>query len=364
VPGCPPEDHLARFLSGQLDAVEEESLCGHVENCSRCQSVLETLTRKLYAPEEIRTIQGFDPPPNEDFLQRLNEDFLQRLKEASPSGPWRPGALDAPAPTGSATRDTPWNPEQKEALPPPGEPLQVPGYEILGELGRGGMGIVYQARHLRLNRIVALKMVRAVPHLRDRDLVRFKAEAEALARMQHPNVVQVYEVGEHDGHPFLALEFVAGGSLDKKLGGKPLPVREAAALVQILARAVQKVHEQGTLHRDLKPANVLLAADGTPKITDFGLAKRLDEDAGVAATGMVLGTPSYVAPEQAQGQKETIGPAIDVYALGAVLYELLTGRPPFLADTALHTVYQVIHQEPVPPRRLEPHVRAIWIPSV
>jgi serine/threonine protein kinase len=177
-------------------------------------------------------------------------------------------------------------------------------------------------------------MILAGGHAGAADLARFQTEAHAIARLQHPNIVQVYEVGEHEGKPFLALEFCAGGSLAQKLNGTPLPPREAAALVETLARAMRAAHEQHVIHRDLKPANVLLAADGTPKVTDFGLAKKLDE-AGQTQSGAVLGTPSYMAPEQAGGKSPEIGPLADVYALGAILYECLTGRPPFKAATTL-----------------------------
>jgi hypothetical protein len=225
----------------------------------------------------------------------------------------------------------------------------VAGYEILGELGRGGMGVVYKARHVQLNRLVALKMILAGSHAGETELARFRVEAEAVARLQHPGIVQIYEVGESEGKPFFSLEFVEGGSLSAKLGGVPLPARRAAELVAALAGAVDAAHRKGIVHRDLKPANVLLTADGTPKITDFGLAKRLDA-AGQTATGAVMGTPSYMAPEQAMGKKD-IGPAADVYALGAILYELLMGRPPFLGAEALDTLRQVVSDEPVPPSR-------------
>jgi WD40 repeat protein len=243
-------------------------------------------------------------------------------------------------------------PGQTKAAAPAG-PVAVSGFEILRELGRGGMGVVYQARHIKLNRVVALKMVLAGGHAGEADLARFKAEAEAVARLQHPNIVQIFEVGECGGLPFLALEFCGGGNLDAKLTGTPLPPKEAASLVETLGRAVQAAHEKGVVHRDLKPANVLLAEDGTPKITDFGLAKRLDGEAGQTQTGAIIGTPSYMAPEQAAGKTREIGPACDVYALGAILYECLTGRPPFKAATALETLEQVLTDEPAPPRRLQ-----------
>jgi WD40 repeat protein len=235
------------------------------------------------------------------------------------------------------------------------KPLPIAGYEVLGVLGRGGMGVVYKARQVRLQRLVALKMILAGGHAGEEALARFRTEAEAVARLQHPGVVQVYEVGEWraDDHspalPFLALEFCPGGSLEKRLAGNPQPPREAAALVEKLARAMAAAHQKGVIHRDLKPANVLLAEDGTPKITDFGLAKKLDE-AGRTQTGAIMGTPSYMAPEQAGGSSKEVGPAADVWALGATLYECLTGRPPFKAATPMDTVLQVLAEEPVPSR--------------
>jgi tetratricopeptide (TPR) repeat protein len=238
----------------------------------------------------------------------------------------------------------------------PGPGPEVPGYEILGDLGRGGMGVVYKARQVALKRPVALKMLLNGTHLDPERLDRFRAEAETVARLQHPNIVQVYEVGELDGWPFFSLELVEGGSLDRKLAGAPLQVRDAATLLETLARAMHHAHQRGLVHRDLKPANVLLAADGTPKITDFGLAKQLDADAGRTHSGAVVGTPSYMAPEQAEGKNREVGPAADVYALGAILYECLTGRPPFRGATVLETLDQVRTWEPVPPSRLQPGV--------
>jgi serine/threonine-protein kinase len=242
---------------------------------------------------------------------------------------------------------------QVRALPLDAAPA---GYEILEELGRGGMGLVYKARQQGLNRIVALKMILAGGHASDADLARFRAEAEAIARLRHPNIVQVYEVGEHGGLPYFSLEFCPGGSLERKLNGTPLAPREAAELVGKLARAIHEAHRKGILHRDLKPANVLVGEDGTPKITDFGLAKRLDAPSGQTASGAILGTPSYMAPEQAAGKTNEIGPSADVYGLGATLYELLTGRPPFRAATPLDTLLQALENDPAPIRLLNPQV--------
>jgi eukaryotic-like serine/threonine-protein kinase len=242
------------------------------------------------------------------------------------------------------------------AAPPSAEPPPIPGYEVEEELGRGGVGVVYRAHHLRLGRTVALKMLLAGPYARPEERERFQREAQALAALSHPNIVQVHEVAELDGQPYFTMEYLEGGSLAAKLSGTPLPPRETAGLSATLAGAVEAAHRSGIVHRDLKPANVLLAADGTPKITDFGLARRLEDGAGLTRTGFPVGTPSYMAPEQAKGEARAIGPAVDVYALGAILYELLTGRPPFRAETPTETVHQVIYHDPAPPSRLNARV--------
>jgi tRNA A-37 threonylcarbamoyl transferase component Bud32 len=300
-----------------------------------------------------RARRGETPGP-EEYRQRLPEytELVARVFATSRrSG--RPAAENGSPPQTSLDRTFPTR--SAEDAPRPGESLR--DYEVLEELGRGGMGVVYKARQKRLNRVVALKMILAGGHASAEELARLRTEAEALGRLQHPNIVQVHEVGEHQGKPFFSLEFCPGGSLDKRLAGSPLPPPEAAALTQTLARATHAAHRAQVVHRDLKPANVLLRADGTPKITDFGLAKKLDDDAGPTRPGETMGTPSYMAPEQAEGGRE-VGPAADVYALGAILYELLTGRPPFKAATPFDTLRQVVTAEPVPPRQLNPKVPA------
>jgi WD40 repeat protein/serine/threonine protein kinase len=251
---------------------------------------------------------------------------------------------------------------------------RIPGYELLEELGRGGMGVVYKARQVKPPRLVALKMVLTGAHASEQELARFLAEADAVARLQHPNIVQVHEVGEHNDQPFFSMEHCPGGSLAQKLNGTPLPAAQAARLVEVLAHALHAAHHTRVIHRDLKPGNVLLVPSERPeavplgpgpgsvqryepKVTDFGLAKRLDVERGAGTvSGAIIGTPSYMAPEQARGSTKQIGPAADVYALGAVLYECLTGRPPFKAATPLDTILQVLGEEPVPPRRLNPKV--------
>jgi serine/threonine-protein kinase len=249
------------------------------------------------------------------------------------------------------------SPDEPTSQPPESTPLpRIPGYEIEAVIGRGGMGIVFRAKHLRLNRWVALKMALSGVYAGLHERERFQREAEAVAGLRHPNVVQIHDIGEADGRPYFTMEFLDGGSLARKLAGTPQPARQAAQLVATLAGAVQAAHACGIVHRDLKPDNVLLTGDGTPKITDLGLAKRLERDEALSLSGVPVGTPSYMAPEQAHGQRHAIGPGADVYALGAILYELLTGRPPFRAETTAATLQHVLTEDPVPPSRLNAQV--------
>jgi eukaryotic-like serine/threonine-protein kinase len=232
----------------------------------------------------------------------------------------------------------------------------IPGYEILGTLGRGGMGVVYKARQIGLNRLVALKMIIGGSMVGARALARFRIEAEAVAQLRHPNIVQIYDIGEVDGMPFVSLELLEGGDLKDRLVGTPQPGLEATVLLATLARAIHAAHQARIVHRDLKPPNVLLTADGQPKISDFGLAKRLEADDDQTKSGDIMGTPSYMAPEQALGHTKDVGPAADIYALGAIFYEVLTGRPPHKGETVMETVRLAIHEEPVAPSRLVPRL--------
>ena len=257
-----------------------------------------------------------------------------------------------PTPAGSSITGA-YTPSDPKPKPTPAINLPtVPGFRILGVLGRGGMGVVYRAQQIGLGRVVALKMILAGAHAREKDLERFRAEAQAVARFQHPNIVQVFEVGEADGLPYFALEYVPGGTLSGKLKHEPQTPTFAAETVEALARAMQYAHARQIVHRDLKPANILVSEDGAPKITDFGLAKRLEDDSGQTQAGTVLGTPSYMAPEQASGDADKVGPAADVYALGAILYDCLTGRPPFAGTSVMETLDMVRRVEPVPPTQL------------
>jgi serine/threonine-protein kinase len=253
-----------------------------------------------------------------------------------------------PAPKPVADPPTPWS--SGAGLP------RIPGYEVDDLLGRGGMGIVYKARDLGLNRFVALKMLLAGAYAGPPERARFQREAEAVASLRHANIVQIYHVGDHEGWPYFTMELLDGGNLAQAVAGTPQPARQAAALLTTLAEAVDVAHQAGMVHRDLKPANILLTADGTPKVADFGLARHFGGEQALTLSGARIGTPSYMAPEQVIGKVGTIGPAADIYALGALLYETLTGRPPFRGETATETERQVIGAEPVPPARLNPKV--------
>lgn len=232
----------------------------------------------------------------------------------------------------------------------------IPGYTFLAELGRGGMGVVYRARDVRADRDVAIKVILSGGHASEHDLARFQTEARAVAAVAHPGIVTLFVAGESEGCPFLVMEFCPGGSLRDTFNRGVMDPNEAAALVAELADAVQAAHDRKVVHRDLKPANVLLTADGRPKITDFGLAKRLSADYDVTASNTILGTPSYMSPEQAAGMIREVSPATDIYSLGAILYEALAGVPPFRGPSATNILHRIMNDEPLPPSRLQPGV--------
>jgi serine/threonine-protein kinase len=307
-------------------------------NESRVQALLEEILHTHVSAEEAC---------------REQPELLPQVRERLAQARALQDHLDSVLPTGTSRNGRRVFRRPATKLP------QLPGYHVEGVVGSGGMGVVYRARHVKLNRTVAIKMLLAGEYAREHELERFKREAESIASLCHANVVQVFDAGECDGHPYFVMEFMEGGSLAQRLDGRPRRPREAAAQVATLARAIHAAHAAGIMHRDLKPGNILIAADGTLKIADFGLARRSDqpEPSGpLTLAGAHVGTPSYMSPEQAAGVATAFCPLIDIYALGAVLYELLTGRPPFRGESAAETERQVLYDEPVPPIRLSPTV--------
>jgi eukaryotic-like serine/threonine-protein kinase len=312
------------------------------------QSGGDTAFELIYGEFMLRESLG-DSPKAEEFAWRFPHfaERLQRQLELHRALAVDLEDADDPPDTQPADHD----------VASPGLPIgpSIPGFRIVGELGRGGMGVVYKAIQLSLNRLVALKVIHSGAYAISQAAVRFRAEAEAVARFQHPNIIQVFEVGENEGVGYLSLEYAAGGSLEQKLARKPQEARQAAVLLEVLARAIHSAHQRGIVHRDLKPANVVVTEDGVPKITDFGLAKLLEQTGSPSIAGAIVGTPSYMAPELARGDPNEVTAAVDIYALGAILYEMLTGRPPFLGSTPLSTLEQVTGQEPLPPTQFQRH---------
>ena len=329
---------------------------------------------------ELLVSQGSLTPVQCDLVETLSREYIRRgggdaLKGlaalvANPSARERLdqlGDLGLPKSLSHAfSLTTTLPPEPDPGLDGPTQPAlpsteleprpwpEITGYQIKGVLGVGGMGIVYKAHQEGLDRFVALKMIRAGAGARPQDFARFESEAKAVAAINHNNIIKIFAIGKQDGLPYFSLEYLPGGSLSEKIGGRPQPFDHAAHIVETMARAIHVAHVHKVIHRDLKPGNVLFAADGTLKITDFGLVKRLEGDSNQTHSGSILGTPSYMAPEQARGENETVGPAADQYALGAILYDLLTGRPPFQGTSVFETLEMVRTKEPVTPTQLQP----------
>jgi tetratricopeptide (TPR) repeat protein len=307
----------------------------------------------IYTEFVLRQQLGQKPSPSDWYARfpRWRDDLAQLFEVHDFVAGENPANLTVFR--GLTSRDTPGGRSPADPFHDTANGRRFGGYELIEEIGRGGMGVVYKARQIALNRTVALKLILSGRAASTAELERFRTEAESAARLSHPNIVRIFDVGVAEGRPYLSLEYVDGASLQKKLAAGPLPFREAAELTRTLALAVHDAHQQGVIHRDLKPDNVLLMANGVPKIADFGLARQEgDAPAGQTRSGAVLGTPAYMSPEQAAGDRAAIGPATDIYSLGAMLYEMLTGRPPFHAANVIDVLSAIRNDEPLAPHRL------------
>ena len=313
--------------------------------------------------ELIDVLSDVRGPDAVDLLERLvgeHPDLAGQLRELFAAM----SMADAVAEASTIFEPTPAEPPALAPPPAPGSfvpgvtplPASFDDYELLEEVGRGGMGIVYRARQKSLDRVVAVKMLLRRDLATAADLARFRSEAEAAARLDHPGIVSVFEVGECGGHPFYSMRFIEGTTLAKRLASGGVPPREAATILARVAAAVDAAHRGGVLHRDLKPSNILIDAAGKPHVSDFGLAKRIEADQDVTHTGAILGTPCYMSPEQAAGSRGDVGPTSDVWSLGAILYQTLTGRPPFQAANPMDTLLAVLESDPPVPRSLDPGV--------
>lgn len=311
-------------------------------------AVRESRLAAIFSDLSDRAAKG-DAPVLHEVMQE-HPEFSDELREL-----W--GAVMVADAVGSHVREfSNSNLDSKSSIPNVRMelPCEFGDYELLEEVGRGGMGVVYRAHQKSLNREVAVKMLLRGQFASDADVLRFRQEAESAGRLNHPGIVPVYEVGEHDGRIFFSMKYVSGETLSKKLLQGPMPPRQAARVLTAVSRAIHYAHEHGVLHRDMKPSNILVDELGDPHITDFGLARRTTDAVSLTRTGAVLGTPAYMAPEQAAGNRGQVGPSSDVYSIGTVLYHMLTGRPPFQADSPVDVVLLVLEQEPIPPRLVNP----------
>jgi hypothetical protein len=340
-----PTIDRSRAADAPLTPVQEERLAALVESLSETPGIAAHTTLE----EMTRSHPDIAPHLRELFAVMSMADAVAEQSVIFESDGPRDGmaAVDVappPAPPGSfIPGSTPL-------------PATFGDYDLVEELGRGGMGIVYRAVQKSLSRTVAIKMLLRRDLAGPADLARFRSEAEAAAHLDHAGIVSIFEVGEHDGHPFYSMQFIEGTTLAKRLAQGPLPPREAAELLAKVAEAVQAAHVRGVLHRDLKPSNILIDAAGEPRVSDFGLAKRLEAGESVTHTGAILGTPCYMSPEQAAGSRGDVGPTSDVWSLGAILYQMLTGRPPFQASNPMDTLLAVLEADPPLPRSLAAQV--------
>jgi eukaryotic-like serine/threonine-protein kinase len=348
IAGSTRDQRLAIILSRLADAAAAGEPVD-VEACARSEPDLAAELRELwgamFVADAAASVGRHDDDPDRTAPRSPWDQPTGDIEAGGPADGQSPAIAAGSSESSTAERGG----SSRDRLP-----RRFGDYELLAELGRGGMGVVYKARQTSLGRTVALKMILRGELASPADVARFQAEAQAVARLEHPHIVPVYEVGDLEGQPYFTMKYVSGTTLARRLAAGPLPARESAALLAPVCEAIHFAHGRGVLHRDLKPSNILIDRDSRPLVTDFGLAKRIESDAGLTQTGAIIGTPCHMAPEQAAGRRGQVGPASDVYSLGTILYQMLTGRPPFQAASPVDTVLLVLEQEPLPPRLLNP----------
>lgn len=363
MPSCPDRETLRLLIAQELpnqDLRAIEDLEDHIEACTKCQEALESLTELPGSVEQrSRRRVGHDVGPFDELIDRVADHLTAESPLSHPGNglttrvldPERPSAPGSSSPVSSLAGESRANQRSHLSRAP-----IIPGFEILGELGRGGMSVVYKARQTRLNRICAIKLILNPEDSSERADLRFLSEAETVARLSHPNVIRIHTIGEHDGRPYLELEYIDGGTLRERIGGQPMMPTPAARIGETLASVLVELHEIGILHRDLKPANILLTRNGTLKVADFGLAKTSASASDLTRSRTVVGSPAYMAPEQAEPDGKDLTFAVDIHAMGVILYEMLVGHSPFQGATVFDTLEQVRSSDPVPPARLVPGI--------